>query len=112
MSALLAAGVALRFYAQAEERLQESQRQSNINRAQTLRARSQLELRRNTECSLALALGGYDLALTIPNFAPYPYQDDVRNALLETRTEQVLPMHAQPMLLPGVSTAAPLPLAG
>ena len=77
----------------AEVRLKESERQSNINRAQTLRVQSQLELDRNAECSLALALKAYDLAVSIPDFAPYPFQDSVREALQATRTELVLPAH-------------------
>lgn len=78
----------------AEERLQESERQSNINRAQTIRVQSQLALARNAECSLALALEAYDSAVTIPNFASYPFQDSVRDALQATRIEQVLPANS------------------
>jgi len=73
--------------------LRESERQSSINRAQTIRVQSQLALDRNAECSLALALEAYDSAAGIVNFAPYPFQDSVRDALQATRTEQVLPAH-------------------
>lgn len=75
----------------AETRLRESARQSNINRAQTIRVQSQLALARNAECSLALALNAYDLATTISDFHPYSFQDSVRTALQATHTEQVLP---------------------
>ncbi|MEZ4615542.1 MAG: WD40 repeat domain-containing protein [Caldilineaceae bacterium] len=75
----------------AETRLKEAERQSNINRAQTIRVQSQLMLNRNAECSLALALEAYDTASQITNFTTYPFQDSVRSAMQASHTEQVLP---------------------
>ena len=78
---------------QTQDLLAESERQSNINLAQTVRVQSQLALARNAECSLALSLKAYDLAATITDFPPYDFQNSVRDALQATRTEQVLPAH-------------------
>ncbi|MBV7339580.1 hypothetical protein KFU94_67490 [Chloroflexi bacterium TSY] len=79
--------------ANALEAMASAERQSSINRAQTIRIQSLLEVDRNAECSLALALEAHDLAKSISDFPHFPFQDSVRNALQATHTEQVLLAH-------------------
>jgi WD40 repeat protein/energy-coupling factor transporter ATP-binding protein EcfA2 len=70
-----------------------AERQSTINAARELNARSLVQLETNAECALVLAVEGYDRAGAIPDFPPYEFQDVVREALLQTHVQATLAGH-------------------